>query len=59
MEETYRKRVRIEVATSVKGIKTFSCTIEMMNTDQSEVLDESDKLVRELESRYPIIKEEK
>ena len=59
MENSYKKRIRIEVAISVKGIKTFPCTIEMIDTDQSEVLVESDKLVRELESRYPITKEEK
>ena len=52
MENSYKKRVRIEVATSVKGIKTFSCTVEMLDTDQAEVLAESDRLVAELDKRY-------
>lgn len=54
MESQYRKRIRIEIATSVKGVKTFSCTVEMTDTDQDMVLLESDKLVAALQSRYPV-----
>jgi len=53
MENTYKKRVRIEVSTSVKGIKTYSCTIEMIDTPAEEVLTESDELVVLLDNRYP------
>lgn len=52
-EETYKKRIRIEVSTSVKGIKTYSCTCEMMDTPKEEVLAESDAIVEELDKRYP------
>jgi len=53
MENQYKKRVRIEVSTSVKGVKTFSCTVEMLDTEAGEVLTESDRLVKELDERYP------
>lgn len=53
-----QRRVRIEVSTSVKGIKTYSCTVELTadakNPDLIEViLAESDFLVAELDRRYP------
>ena len=53
MENQYKKRTRIEVSTSVKGIKTFSCTTEMIDSPMEEVLSESDALVKELDKRYP------
>lgn len=53
MEQQYKKRVRVEVSTSVKGIKTFSCTVELIDADNTQVLAESDALVRELDKRYP------
>ncbi len=53
MEIQYKKRVRIEVSTSVKGIKTYSCTVEMLDPEEWEVLSESDKLISELDKRYP------
>ena len=59
MEQTYKKRTRVEVSTSVKGIKTYSCTVEMLDTEQEEVLAESDKLIAELDMRYPPAIEEK
>ena len=52
---TYKKRTRIEVSTSVKGVKTFSCTIELLDASNEEALAESDKLVSELQQRYPIV----
>jgi len=52
-QETYKKRIRIEVSTSVKGVKTYSCTTEMLDASQEEVLAESDKLVQQLDLRYP------
>lgn len=54
MEISYKKRIRIEIATSVKGVKTFSCTVEMLDATQEEVLAESDKVVAELARRYPL-----
>lgn len=59
MENTYKKRTRIEVSTSVKGVKTYSCTTEMIDADMYEVLQESDSLVKELDLRYPPQVEEK
>jgi len=59
MEAQYKKRIRIEVSTSVKGVKTYSCTIEMIDTEQGDVLAESDMLVTELDHRYPPAQEVK
>ena len=53
-EIEYKKRIRINISTSVKGIKTWDATVEMMDTDQEIVLAESDRLVSELEKRYPV-----
>lgn len=58
-EVAYEKRVRINISTSVKGVKTWDATIEMMDTEQEIVLVESDKLVKALDSRYPPVVEEK
>jgi len=52
-EETYKKRIRVNVSTSVKGIKTFDVTVEMLDTPKEEVLAESDALVALLDKRYP------
>ena len=51
-------RYRVNVSTSVKGVKTFDCTVDMLNAPMEEVLTESDKLVVELEKRYPPVIEE-
>lgn len=56
-----KKRVRIEVATSTKGVHTYSCTVEIVeeatvdipNDLCAAVLAESDWLVAELDRRYP------
>lgn len=47
------KRHRVNVSTSVKGIKTFDCTVDMQGFTMEEVLAESDNLVAELDLRYP------
>lgn len=52
-EISYQKRIRIEVSTSVKGVKTYSVTIERMDVDAHAVLQESDYLVAQLDERYP------
>lgn len=46
-------RYRVNVSTSVKGVKTWDATVDGDNFTMDEVLVESDKLVKELERRYP------
>ena len=53
MEIEKSKRYRVNVSTSVKGIKTYDCTVDMNGFEMDEVLAESDKLVAELDNRYP------
>jgi len=59
MEETTPKyRTRINVSTSVKGVKTWDCTVEEVSanippTQKEIVLSASDALVAELDNRYP------
>ena len=50
MEVSFRRR--INVATSVKGVKTFEVTVESDNASREELLAESDALVKALDSRY-------
>jgi len=67
------RRYRVNVGTSVKGIKSYDCTVEVTaNTDENTptdesyepivmhkiVLAESDALVAELDKRYPAPLEE-
>lgn len=53
MEIQVLKRYRIAISTSVKGVKTYDCTVDIENATMEEVLQESDKLVAELDKRYP------
>ena len=53
MEETRQLRYRINVSTSVKGVKSFDCTVDSDWLTMDEILEESDKLVAELVKRYP------
>ena len=53
------KRYRINVSTSVKGVKTYDCTTDIEGGTMEQVLAESDKLVAELDRRYPPTIEEK
>ena len=46
-------RYRIAISTSVKGIKTYDCTVDAEGLTQEEVLKRSDDLVKELDARYP------
>ena len=57
MEKTIRQRVG--VSTSVKGIYTFDCTVEITGDDvhMDEVLAKSDALVSKLDERYPPVQE--
>ena len=47
-------RYRVNISTSVKGIKTWECTVDGEGFTQQEILKESDQLVASLEARYPI-----
>jgi len=57
MEENKSLRYRVNVSTSVKGVKTWDCTVDGTNYEQDEVLAKSDVLVAELEKRYPAPKD--
>jgi len=46
-------RYRIAISTSVRGIKTFDCTVDAEGLTQEEILKRSDALVKELDARYP------
>lgn len=54
-----RVRRRINVSTSVKGVKTYDCTVETDDPrlTHQDVLNASDKLVADLEERYGIEKQ--
>lgn len=54
METTYTNRIRVNVDVSVKGVITWSSTVEMLDKSLEEVLKESDSLVAELRKRYPL-----
>jgi hypothetical protein len=55
MESTYARRIRVNVDISVKGVVTWSSTVEMCDTPIDDVLAESDDLVAKLKARYPLI----
>ena len=59
MEEERSLRYRVNVSTSVKGIKTWDCTVDGTGYNKERILAESDVLVEELEKRYPAPIEEK
>lgn len=56
------RRYRVNVSTSVKGIKSFDCTVEITADNQEDplvpeqiravILQESDELVAGLDKRY-------
>ncbi len=57
-QQAPKKRVRINVSTSVKGVKTWDCTVELDGYSptidvSAAALLESDALVAELDKRYP------
>jgi hypothetical protein len=47
-------RYRINISTSVKGVKTWDCTVDAENMDMEGVFALSDEMVKGLEKRYPI-----
>ena len=46
-------RYRINVSTSVKGIKTYDVTVDIEGLPMQEVLARSDELIKEMDARYP------
>ena len=50
--KTQEDRIRINVSTSVKGIKTYDCTVETYE-GMAVALRMSDTLIKELDKRYP------
>ena len=52
-EINYKSRRRINISTSVKGVKTYDATIELIDATNEQTLAESDTLVAELDKRYP------
>jgi len=49
---TQQDRIRINISTSVKGIKTYDCTVET-HEGMAVALRMSDTLVEQLDERYP------
>ncbi len=47
------KRIRINIATTSRGIKSYDCTVDIEGASLEEVLAESDRLVAALDARYP------
>lgn len=54
-EQRAPMRVRVKVSTTSKGLKSWECTVDGGESGMSadEVLAESDRLVAELEAKYP------
>ena len=46
-------RHRINVSTSVKGVKTYDVTIDAEGLTMQETLSRSDELIKEMDARYP------
>ncbi len=64
------RRYRVSVSTSVKGVKSYDCTVEITANEEAHngpvmqvvevkelIIAESDALVAELDKRYPPPKE--
>ena len=51
------RRIRINVSTSVKGVKTYDATVEMTGVDVTKemVLAEHAELVAVLNAKYPAV----
>lgn len=52
-------RYRVNISTSVKGVKTWECTVDGAGYTEAEILAFSDSLVAQLEQRYPVAVEVK
>ena len=56
-EVTKSLRYRINISRGMKGNVSFEATVDGDGFPMQQILETSDKLVAELESRYPIIGE--
>ena len=54
MEERSLRR-RVNVSTSVKGVKTWEATVDGTGYTEDEILEMSDSIVEKLEKRYPVM----
>ncbi len=54
MEITKSLRYRVLVSRGMKGGTSFEATVDGEGWDDDEILAKSDRLVRKLESRYPV-----
>jgi hypothetical protein len=54
LETTYSNRIRVNTEISVKGVETWSCTVEMVDKSIDEVLKELDELVTKLRKRHSL-----
>ncbi|KKL86092.1 hypothetical protein LCGC14_1948160 [marine sediment metagenome] len=59
MVEERSTRHRVNISRTSKGLISWDCTYEVSNGTQEEALAGSDALVAELQTRYPIVEEEK
>jgi hypothetical protein len=50
-------RYRVNVSISVKGIKTWDCTVDGEGWTQEELLEKSANLVEALEKKYPLARD--
>tara|TARA_R110002020_G_scaffold122026_7_gene277253 strand:- start:46 stop:282 length:237 start_codon:yes stop_codon:yes gene_type:complete len=58
--ETKNIRYRINVSVSVKGIKTYDCTVDAEGCEMEDVIIASDLLVKVLDAKYdPVIQAQK
>ena len=55
MEAEKSMRYRVNISISVKGVKTWECTVDGVGYTQADILLASDLLVGELEKRYPVM----
>ena len=53
MDHEVIKRYRVAISTSVKGVKTYDCTVDIQGASMEDVLKASDEIVAELDKRYP------
>lgn len=53
MEIEKSLRYRINISRGMKGNTSFEATVDGLNYSMEEVLAESDRIVAELEKRYP------
>lgn len=57
LQKTIRRRSNVE--STVRGVLTFSCTVETENMTEAEHLAHLDSLLAEMKARAPLQTEEK